>query len=69
MKALALFTVVLVVSSCGDDCLTCVDMSAPSPITSEWCDDGSTNFTNQNGEIITYDEFIAALEAQGVECN
>jgi|GEM_PF-2998516 len=69
MKALApVLLAMMVMSSCSDDCQTCTDMTAPSPISTEWCDDGSTNFTDEDGNVITYDEFIATVEEQGQVC-
>lgn len=72
MKYLSLLVFsVIALSSCSNDCITCKrTVVAPnqSPLTEEYCDDGKTNFTDQNGAEITFDELIIQQEAAGFNC-
>ena len=72
MKYLSLFIFSLfTIASCSDECITCTrTVVAPdqSPGTEVYCDDGKTNFTDQNGEVITFDELIIQQESVGFIC-
>lgn len=68
MKKLITCTVLLTLFfSCSDECITCTVEAPFGPIDQEYCDD-ETNYTDQNGEIISFCEFISQLESSGNIC-
>lgn len=68
MKLLLIFSVLILAVSCSDDCVTCTNSSIPENIPQTFCDDGETNFTDENGNVITFDELIESLEKVGQIC-
>lgn len=64
------FLLVFAFASCTDDCVTCkLTQNDNTKIEREFCDDGETNFTDQNGNVITFDEVIKEQEAFGFTCD
>lgn len=64
LLALMLF-LTLISFGCSSNCTSCSD----GVIEQEICEDDGINYTDQNGNLITWEEAILLLRSQGYNCN
>ena len=61
---LAVLLVLMLNSSCGEDCVTC----QRGDFSSQFCEDSGIIYTDMNGKQITIDEAIMLQESMGWDC-
>jgi len=64
MKYIMCFLITVSFLSCSDDCLTCTKDTDSFEI----CNDGELNYTNFEGEVISYEEAIELQRSIGYIC-
>ncbi len=63
-RCIAMVIALACLMSCKDNCVECEDAIGKL----EFCDNNDINYTNADGEPVTFDEFIAEQKALGLDC-